>query len=71
MTAQVVIPVFGEAACSNLVWGAACREGSVEFSTPVGKYFILCYSILNPHQVRINIHYYKDNNEETERRQTN
>jgi len=27
--------------------------------------------MLNPHRFRINIHYYKDNYEETERRQTN
>jgi hypothetical protein len=38
-----------EAAGSNLVWGAVCPEGSVEFSTPAGKFFILCYSMLNPH----------------------
>jgi len=46
-------------------------EGTVEFSTPAGKFFILRYSILNPHQFLTNIHYYKDNNEETERRQAN
>jgi len=48
-----------------------CPEECVEFSNPAGKFFILCYSILNPHQFPINIHYNKDNNEETERRQTN
>jgi len=58
-----------EAAGSNLLWGAVCPEGSVEFSTPAVKFFMLCYSILNLHQFRI--HYYKDNNEQIERRQTN